>query len=65
MLLREVKQKEIDILKNFNIIKFVLNKRSDSSAGEYVLDRDGVGGSNPSQVIKNPNIYMMLGFFYN
>lgn len=26
--------------------------RSDSSAGEHYLDRVGVGGSNPSQIIK-------------
>ncbi len=34
-----------------NIIKYVVKTRSDSSAGEYFLDREGVGGSNPSQII--------------
>lgn len=31
--------------------------------GERNLDRVEVGGSNPSQVITNPNIMLILGFF--
>jgi hypothetical protein len=48
----QIYKKMIDFFVIQAIIKYVVLIRPVSSVGEHFLDREGVGGSSPSQVIK-------------